>query len=168
MQKYFFANGNEQRGPYSLEELASFGLRPDTLVWHEGMSEWRRADLVPELVAQIQVAQRAAPSQPNVPREQTQLNYQGLGGQTPTDGMAIASLVLGIVSFPLQCLYGLGMIPAILAIVFGFLARGRIKRGERSGAGMALAGLLCGFISAGLVVLLVVIAFIVGFIAALK
>ncbi|MBC8106448.1 MAG: DUF4339 domain-containing protein [Anaerolineae bacterium] len=176
MQKYFFANGNEQRGPYSLEELASFGLRPDTLVWHEGLTEWQRADAVPELVAQIQIGQRAdapgtekAPGQqPGNPGYQPQLNYHSGLAAVPTDGFAIASLVLALVSFPLQCGYLIGMIPAILAIIFGFLARGRIRRGERTGTGMALAGLICGFISAGLVVVFIVIAFIVGMVAAMK
>src|SRR3954466_7633735 len=114
MQKYFFANGSEQRGPYSLEELASFGLRPDTLVWHEGMSQWQRADSVPELIAQIEIAQRAAPAQPDLMAgqvDQAQLNYV-THRPVPTDGMAIASLVLGIVSFPMLCAYGFGMIPA--------------------------------------------------------
>jgi Domain of unknown function (DUF4190) len=51
-----------------------------------------------------------------------------------TDGFAIASLVLGIVG------------GSILAIVFGFVARSRIKRTGAGGRGMATAGIILGFI----------------------
>src|SRR3954468_9670163 len=60
--QYFFANGNEQRGPHSAGELVSFGLRPDTLVWREGMPDWRPMADVPELVAMIETARVAPPA----------------------------------------------------------------------------------------------------------
>ena len=63
-------------------------------------------------------------------------------------GLAIASLVLGIV-----WIYGVG---SLLAIIFGHVARGQIRRRERiGGSGMALAGLILGYI--GLAVLAIVI-----------
>src|SRR5438874_1857487 len=49
--EYYFADGDVQRGPFSLTDLAGFGLRPDTLVWRDGLAEWRRADAVPEVYA---------------------------------------------------------------------------------------------------------------------
>src|SRR5690349_24493184 len=115
---YYFASGNEQRGPYSLQELASFGLRPDTLVWREGMEQWQRADSIAELVALIPVATPApaphptpapapapvAPTpapglQPLPQGPQGPLAYGGYSAATSQPaGMAIASLVLGIIS----------------------------------------------------------------------
>lgn len=75
------------------------------------------------------------------------------GPQTGTNGMAIASLCTGIVG----CFYG---IPAILAIIFGFVARSQIKQRPQAGGGMALAGIILGFvwivIGIGLIVALVV------------
>src|SRR3954451_12169670 len=59
---YYFANGMEQRGPYSKEEMAQFGLRPDTLVWREGMANWQRMDSVAELMALIPHAAIAPPA----------------------------------------------------------------------------------------------------------
>ncbi len=58
-----------------------------------------------------------------------------------TNGLAIASLVLSIVS-----LLGLG---SILAIIFGFVARGQIARsgGRQKGGGLALAGIIIGFVT---------------------
>ena len=84
---YYFASGNEQRGPYSLGELASFGLRPDTLVWREGMAQWQRADAIPELVALIPVAEpapaptpdaTAAPAPDSTPQPAPQVSPQAL------------------------------------------------------------------------------------------
>ena len=62
-----------------------------------------------------------------------------------SNGFAIASLVLGIVGWPF-C--GIG---SVLAIIFGFLARDQIRRsnGTQTGGGMALAGIILGFLGAG-------------------
>ena len=60
-------------------------------------------------------------------------------GQT-TNGLAIASLVLGIV-----WVFGLG---SILAIIFGFVGRKQIRHsgGRQGGGGMAIAGIVLGFV----------------------
>lgn len=66
-------------------------------------------------------------------------------------GMAIAALVVGIVSVAL-CLYWFISIPAgIVAVVLGVIARGR-----GIGAGMALAGIITGALGFvfGLVILI--------------
>ncbi len=62
-----------------------------------------------------------------------------------TSGLAVASLVLGIVSF--FCLGFLFVVP-ILAIVFGHVALGRIadSGGTLRGRGLAIAGLVLGWI----------------------
>jgi len=46
---YYVAEGTTQRGPFNEQELAGVGLKPDMLVWHEGMSQWQPASQVPEL-----------------------------------------------------------------------------------------------------------------------
>jgi hypothetical protein len=62
----------------------------------------------------------------------------------PRTGLAVASLVLGILS--LLCLGLLGGIPAVIC---GHVARGRAQRSpqEYGGAGMALTGLMLGYLS---------------------
>ncbi len=72
-------------------------------------------------------------------------SFQGVGAPVaaPTNGMAVASLVCacaGIIPF----LFG---IPAILGVIFGFVARGQIRRtnGVQGGGGLALAGIIVGF-----------------------
>jgi len=64
--------------------------------------------------------------------------------------LAIASLVLGIVSFIIFA------IPAgILSIVFGAIALTRIKNNpNQPGKGMALAGMICGIVGMGLYLIL--------------
>jgi len=72
-----------------------------------------------------------------------------------TSGLAIASLVCSFFFW----LYGIG---AVLAIVFGFIARSQIKRsaGMQRGGGMALAGIIIGFagIVIGVVLAVVIVA----------
>jgi TM2 domain-containing membrane protein YozV len=50
MSRYYIADGMVQRGPYEVFDLPAQGLRPDTLVWKEGMDQWRRADEVEEVI----------------------------------------------------------------------------------------------------------------------
>jgi hypothetical protein len=50
MRKYYYSNGVDRKGPVSLAELITSGeLRPETLVWYEGLPSWVRADALPEL-----------------------------------------------------------------------------------------------------------------------
>lgn len=53
---YYIAQGNEQRGPFTAEQLQAGGLRADTLVWREGMAQWQPAQSVPELQPLVMVA----------------------------------------------------------------------------------------------------------------
>jgi hypothetical protein len=71
----------------------------------------------------------------------------------PGNGMAIAALVLGIVSLALFCVLYVSLPCGILAIVFGIVGRSRARAGA-SGGGMATAGLVCGVIGVALFVLM--------------
>ena len=63
-----------------------------------------------------------------------------------TNGMAIASLVLGIL-----WLYWIG---SILALIFGYIALGQIKRNpQQQGKGMAIAGVVLGWVGVALIVI---------------
>ena len=64
-----------------------------------------------------------------------------------TNGLAIASLVLGIVS--LACSVHIAAIPGVL---FGHIALKEIRnsRGTQAGQGMAIAGLVTGYIALGM------------------
>ncbi len=68
------------------------------------------------------------------------------------NGLAIASMVCSFFFW----VYG---IPAVLAVIFGFIARSQIRRsnGAERGAGMALAGIIIGFVGIALGVVLVIV-----------
>jgi hypothetical protein len=66
-----------------------------------------------------------------------------------TNGLAIASMVLGIL-----WLYWIG---SILALVFGYIAKNQIRERGESGGGMATAGIVLGWIGVGFLVLAIVI-----------
>ncbi|MFA7265918.1 MAG: DUF4190 domain-containing protein [Candidatus Nanopelagicales bacterium] len=78
------------------------------------------------------------------------------GGQQANNGLAIASLVVGLVSF-LCCSFG--FIPGVIAIVLGVIARGQIKTTGQRGDGMALAGIILGAIGVVWAVFWLIFAF---------
>lgn len=67
--------------------------------------------------------------------------------QPKTNGLAIASLVLGII-----WIYWIG---SILALIFGYNAKGQIDRsnGMEGGRGLAVAGIVLGWVGVGTLVL---------------
>lgn len=93
------------------------------------------------------------PKQPGDPYGQQQPYGQpGQYGQQPMYGYgypppapksqtnAILALVLSLVGFA-TC-----GVTAIVGVIFGHIAMGRIKRGEEEGHGMALAGVIIGYV----------------------
>jgi len=67
-----------------------------------------------------------------------------------TSGLAVTSLVLGILSLPLLCFWPLSIPSATLAILFGVLARKRVAQEGLEGEGMATAGVVCGSVTVGI------------------
>jgi hypothetical protein len=49
MDGYFFHDGNEQRGPFTVEELKEKSIRRDTPIWKKGLTDWTRAGDIAEL-----------------------------------------------------------------------------------------------------------------------
>jgi hypothetical protein len=64
--------------------------------------------------------------------------------QPPSSGVATASMVLGIVGLLLGwCSCG---IPALLAIILGHMGLNQTRNNQKSGRGMAIAGLILGYV----------------------
>lgn len=72
-----------------------------------------------------------------------------------SNGLGTASLVLGILSLVTWFLF-IGGLFGIVAVILGFLGRGKAKRGEASNGAMALAGLVTGAVGILLTVLVIV------------
>lgn len=43
MKTYYINNGNDNAGPFTFEELKKQQIKENTLVWHQGMDEWKHA-----------------------------------------------------------------------------------------------------------------------------
>jgi len=74
--------------------------------------------------------------------------------QVGTNGLAIASLVLGIL--------WLGGLGSVLAIIFGFIALSQMKRSYEGGRGLAIAGTVLGFVGSVGMVLVLLVTFALG------
>lgn len=75
-------------------------------------------------------------------------------------GMAIAAISTGIAGLLLTpCLSFLPVLP-VLAIVLGHLSLARINRGDLPGRGLAVTGLVTGYIGVALSILLLVLIII--------
>lgn len=149
---WFFSRAGSQEGPVTyldLRRMASQGeIGPDTLVWKNGMDEWAACRQFPDLAFPGQ----RPPS--NSPASALPQPVQGAGlapysyGPPRTSGLAVASLVLGIL-----ILCGIG---SLLATIFGAVALGQIGRsgGNLNGKGMAIAGLVLGILGLGFIAFL--------------
>jgi len=62
MQEYYYLNGKEQLGPFSLDELQGKHLLPDTYIWTEGFEDWIKIKSSPELFAKLKP--KSAPPPP--------------------------------------------------------------------------------------------------------
>jgi hypothetical protein len=74
-------------------------------------------------------------------------------------GMAVAAMIVGILSIPAILIPILAIILGIVAIVLGAVAKGQIRKSGMSNAGQATAGIVCGVIGlVGAIVFIAVVA----------
>ena len=94
------------------------------------------------------------PGQPDYGPQQPYPPYQGPYPAYPpaltTNGLAIASLVCGVGTFVI----GLSFIPAIIC---GHIARRQIRQTGEQGGGLALAGLILGYVGGALFIVLLLV-----------
>jgi hypothetical protein len=74
--------------------------------------------------------------------------------------MSVASMVLGIISLVLFCLWYISMPCGIIGLVLGLVAKGRVQRGEAGGGAMAKTGVVCSIIALALAVLILILAIV--------
>jgi len=145
---WYYSRDGAQHGPVSLQELQgkihSGEVARDALVWREGMPDWTPANAVVEIgptVAEDLSGTSASVYAP--PISQAPAIYQPIPNARPTSGLAITSLILGILGLT-SCM----LIPGIPAVICGHLAMGRThpRTGNMGGRGLAIAGLIMGYI----------------------
>ncbi len=74
----------------------------------------------------------------------------------PTNGMAIASMVVSISGALLLFCYGFGGLLGLAGAILGHISRRQLRTSGEAGDGMALAGVIVGWIVLGLAVVIVV------------
>jgi hypothetical protein len=133
--QWWYGSQGQQMGPVSEGEMRSMvaagQLGPDTMVWREGMTGWQPLPACLELST-------ANP---------WMTGYVGVAPTGTTSGLAIASLVCGIVSLMAVFCYISG-VAAIPAVICGHLALRRIRNAQVpiGGRGLAIAGLITGYL----------------------
>lgn len=151
--EWYYASNGQQAGPVSQEALAEMfrngTVKSTDLVWSESLTEWTPigkvpafasaapapapADAPPPLSAQVPVS--PAPHSP----------YPHAGAVSSgrrADSLAITTFVLGLLT-PMCC----GILTGIPAIICGHIALSRIsKNPDLGGKGLAIAGLVIGYI----------------------
>lgn len=125
---WFYNKNGQQTGPVAFAEIerlhAEGELNGESLVWQQGTPTWVKLGTV-----------------------------LGAGGVTAplaeakTNTLSIVSLVLGILSTPLGCCT-VGILTAIPAVICGHMALGQLKQDAlQKGKGLAVAGLILGYLS---------------------
>ena len=51
MNEYYYEHQGQQAGPVAADQLITHGVNANSLVWHDGMSNWAPAATVPELLS---------------------------------------------------------------------------------------------------------------------
>ena len=157
--QWYYSKNNLQQGPVSDDELRAklaFGeVTNDDKVWREGMVDWQLVAAVDELRTAVRPQPGSPPPMgdagevsPYIPPAAVAAPV-GVPAYTPTSGLAIASLVCGIMGL-VSCLF----LPGIPAVICGHMAMRQMADPavRMSGRGMALAGLITGYISVGILV----------------
>ena len=166
---WFYAKNGSQQGPVATEALKAMLARgeisPSDLIWRDGMSDWTPAGRVAEISSvaahpSIDVApyNSPAPASYSAPTSYAATSSYSLGQLPPSQGLAVASMCCGIGSIVLSCCIPyISIFAAIAAIILGHKATTKIKANQASGAGMAKAGLITGYI--GLVTSLLMLVY---------
>ena len=153
---YHIARDGEALGALEDEDIpeALFAgtIQLTDLAWCEGMEEWEPVSEivdVEELPPPPVVAARRPPpmikGEAYAPPKPVPISMQRVAGVQPMpkrgtgpSGLAIASLVLGIVS---ACAGALTGLPAVIT---GIMALRKVAAGRAEGRGLAIAGIVCG------------------------
>lgn len=80
---------------------------------------------------------------------------------TEQNGLGLAAMICGIIGAVLG-LFAVGIVPAVLGIVFGSIGLARARRGVASNRGQALTGVITGSIGVALFALIVSLVAVTG------
>jgi hypothetical protein len=64
MEQYYYTDGKERYGPFTLDQLRDRGITPETLIWKEGMPDWVAAKNISDLDVLFSAPGMIAPQVP--------------------------------------------------------------------------------------------------------
>lgn len=151
MADWFYGKDNAQHGPVSdleIRNLISTGqITQETIIWREGMTDWLPLQEVPDFQPAHGAGAVAGDATPYA-SPQAYPGQPGYGiAAVPTDGLSIASLICGILAIVSSCAY-IGVIFGIPAVICGHMSLKKINNSHTpiGGKGMAIAGLVTGYL----------------------
>jgi len=148
MTQYYYTDGKERFGPYSLDELKNKSITQETLVWKEGLVDWVPARNLADLQALFQTIPDFQ-TFPNVP-----YNAPAVAGTRPKNWLVESILVT------LFCCLPFGIIGIIHATkVDTFWTSGQYDEAYKSSkeaAKWVKLGAICGFVLIVLYALLMI------------
>lgn len=88
----------------------------------------------------------------------------GHGGApaSPKNGLGITALIVAIIALIFCWLPVVGTVLAIVGLILGFVARGRVKRGQATNGGMALAAIVISALALIINIAVTAFAFFIG------
>jgi hypothetical protein len=165
---YHVTRNGVQQGQLSLDQingmLAAGTLSGHDLAWQDGMTEWQPLSSIPAVQARggpppVPGGLPAASGAYAPPQAYVAPPAYVEGART-NSGMAVASLVLGILCLLLFFTHIFALLLGLLAVIFGHVSRSAINRsqGRLGGGGMALTGLITGYIGSLLAIIILIFA----------
>ncbi|RYD59207.1 MAG: DUF4339 domain-containing protein [Verrucomicrobiaceae bacterium] len=176
---WFYAKNGSQQGPLSTDEIKSriaMGeIGQSDLAWCEGMSDWLPVGQIPQLKIEAPVREDSPPpvfgaSAPSGSPYQSPASPaaapvpgQLMPGQKQSQGLAIGSMVCGILAFIGCCAWYFAGPLGLVAVILGHIAISKIKANPvaNGGKGMARTGLILGYL--GLVASILLAVFTIWF-----
>lgn len=154
---FHISQNGRQYGPLTVDEIrkrmVAGDFAEDDLAWTEGMDGWKPLkEALPEPLTPPPLFQQASAPKPiSLPARSQAASWEL--SEERTSGLAVTSLVCGLLGFVL-------LFPSLLAVIFGHVARGAIARsgGSLKGGGMALAGLIMGYVMMALIPVIGILA----------
>ena len=144
---FYLSSNNEQKGPVSIDHLKSVGIKSDTLVWTEGLDNWKPAKEV-EALKNLFVTASPPPLPPPLAQNGDNVQDSSVVMYKVHTTCAVFSIILGVFCWSIifyipnfNALIGfatVGIILGIAGIVTAKKAKGNI--------GLSIAGITISFV----------------------
>lgn len=122
--KYWVIIDKEQRGPFTLEEMRSLHLDPQTPVWHKGMADWAPLVTRPELADLIAATPDVSAGLIAVPQGEVPPGYVVVA-QSPGAKKPSSYIILSIVLI----FFGV-LVLSLVSLFFGWRVRKALRTGD--------------------------------------